>query len=197
MIAKKINLTAFFKQWYEGQGYPSYHVEWSQLGLQNVNIKMNQSTSDPSVSFFEMPVALKFKNAAQEKTIIVDNKTNGETFLKNIGFIADTVLIDPEYWLISKNNTAVKTTIVNTGNGAVEIYPNPVTNPFTIYLHDFSENNADIKIYNNLGQLVYSKNLQLYNGAEILKLSLGQLAKGVYIVKVKVGNNKIVKRIIQ
>ena len=192
-----IDLTVFFKQWYEGQGYPSYHIEWNQLGSQNVNIKMNQSTSDPSVSFFEMPVALKFKNAAQEKTIIVDNKTNGETFIKNIGFIADTVLIDPEYWLISKNNTAVKTTVVNTGNGVVEIYPNPVTNPFTIYLHDFSENNADIKIYNNLGQLVYSKNLQLYNGAEIVKLSLGQLPKGVYIVKVKVGNIKVVRRIIK
>ncbi len=191
------NLTAFFSQWYNGQGYPSYHAEWSQLGSENVSIKMNQSTSDPSVVFFEMPVALKFKNATQEKTVIVDNKTNGELFIRNIGFIADTVLIDPEYWLITKNNTAVKTTLTNSGKGAVEIYPNPVTNPLTVYLHDFSENTATIRIYNNLGQLVFVKNIPLYNGAELLQLSLGQLPKGVYIVKVNVGENKFVKRIIK
>ena len=191
------DLTRFFTQWYSGQGYPSYHVEWSQVGLQNVNIKMNQTTSDPSVTFFEMPVALKFKNATQEKTVVVDNKINGELFIRNIGFIADTVLVDPDYWLISKNNTTLKTNSTNTGKGVVEIYPNPLTKPLNVYLQDFSENIATIYIYNNLGQLLSTKNVQLYNGAELLQLPLRQLPKGVYIVKINVGNNKFVQRIIK
>ena len=73
-----------------------------------VKIKMNQTTSDASVTFFALPVALKFKNATQQKTIVVDNKSNEETFYKNIGFIADTVIVDPDYWLITKNNTSEK-----------------------------------------------------------------------------------------
>ncbi|MEP6712660.1 MAG: M1 family aminopeptidase [Ferruginibacter sp.] len=191
------DLTVFFKQWFTGQGYPSYNVEWSQVGTANVNIKINQTTSDPSVTFFEMPLALKFKNASQEKTVVLGNKTNGELFIRNIGFVADTVLIDPDYWLITKNNTAVKNTLANTGKGAVEIYPNPATGPVTVYLHDFSENTASLVMYNNLGQLIYSRNISLYNGAELLQLPLGQLPKGVYIVKVNVGNNKFVQRIIK
>jgi hypothetical protein len=39
---------------------------------------MSQVTSDPSVNFFELTVPLLFKNATQEKMILVDNKFNGE-----------------------------------------------------------------------------------------------------------------------
>jgi len=120
------NLSEFFKDWFKGQGYPSYNVQWTQIGTQYVDIKMNQTTSHNSVDFFELPVALKFKNATQEKTIVVDNKTNGETFFRNIGFIADTVLIDPEYWLITKNNTTAKVPDAMAGQNVVQVFPNPV-----------------------------------------------------------------------
>ncbi|MEO6537683.1 MAG: M1 family aminopeptidase [Ferruginibacter sp.] len=192
-----VNLANFFTQWYNGQGYPSYKVEWSQLGSENVNIKLSQSTSDPSVPFFELPVALKFKNATQEKTIIIDNKTNGELFVSKIGFIADTVFVDPDLWLISKNNTAVKITPTNTGKAVVEIYPNPFMDPVTIYLHDFLENMASVSIYNKLGQILISKNVQLYNGVTFLQLHLVQLPKGVYIVKVKAGSHTFVQQILK
>ncbi|HMI78444.1 MAG TPA: M1 family metallopeptidase, partial [Ferruginibacter sp.] len=119
------NLTEFFKDWFKGQGYPSYNVQWTQVGSSYVNIKMNQTTSHPSVDFFELPVALTFKNATQEKTIVVDNKTNGETFFRNIGFIADTVLIDREYWLVTKNNTTAKVPDAAPGQNIVQVFPNP------------------------------------------------------------------------
>jgi len=107
-LASGRDLTSFFNEWYTGQGYPSYNVEWANGGYGNVSIKMNQTTSHPSVSFFELPVALKFKNATQDTTVIVDNTVNGEAFIKNIGFVADTVLIDPDIWLITRNNTTTK-----------------------------------------------------------------------------------------
>jgi len=61
------NLTTFFNQWYLGEGYPSYNVQWSELGSSSVKIKISQVTSDPSVSFFEMPVPLKFKMQHRKK----------------------------------------------------------------------------------------------------------------------------------
>ena len=102
------NLTSFFNKWFSGQGYPSYNVQWSNYGSGNVWIKMNQVTSHPSVSFFDLPVALKFQNATQSATVIVDNTVNGETFIKSIGFIADTVFVDPDAWLITRNNSTSK-----------------------------------------------------------------------------------------
>ena len=191
------DLTTFFNQWYVGQGYPSYHVEWSQLGSSSVKIKMNQTTSDPSISFFEMPVPLKFKNATQEKTIIVDHKVNGEFFVKNIGFIPDTVLIDPEYWLVSNNNTASKVVFPNTGNPVVEVYPNPMQNPLTIYLHDFNRPSAGLVLYNAIGQLVYKQNIILINGAEILLLNVGNLPAGGYVLKITSGDFKYTKKLLR
>ena len=102
------DLTYFFNDWYTGQGYPTYNVEWANVGLGNVQIKMNQTTSHVSVPFYELPVPLLFKNATQQTTVVVDNTVNGEVFYKSIGFIPDTVIIDPNYWLITRNNTSTK-----------------------------------------------------------------------------------------
>ena len=191
------DLTAFFDQWYTGQGYPSYSVQWSELGSSSVKIKLSQVTSHASVGFFEVPVPLKFKNASQEKTILLDPKMNNEFFIRNIGFKPDTVLIDPEYWLISKNNTSAKVVFANTGNPAVEVYPNPLQDPVTFYLHDFNQPAAQMVLYNALGQLIYKQNIILVNGAEILQLNVGNLSRGAYILKITAGDFKYTKELLR
>jgi len=191
------DLTKFFDQWYTGEGYPTYNVEWSQLGSTSVRIKMNQVTSHPSVPFYEMPVPLTFKKGTQETTVIVDHKINGEFFTRDIGFIADTVLVDPEYWLISRNNTTMKTSFPNTGNGVVEIRPIPATDPFTVYLHDFSSSTARIQVFNAAGQRVYNKQLNLVNGAEYLQLPVNHWSRGMYTIRVDAGNQKVVQQFIR
>ncbi len=189
------DLTKFFNQWYEGEGYPSYQVQWSQLGSSNVKIKMGQVTSHASVAFFEMPVALKFKNASQEKTIVVNNTFNNQEFVQQIGFVADTVLIDPEYWIISKNNSTQKTVITNTGEGVAELYPNPVTSPLNLFLHDFSDAHAEIRILNASGQLVYRTLLPLINGTEFLQIPTASWARGIYVAEIRAAGKKIVKQL--
>ena len=158
---------------------------------------MNQVTSDPSVSFFEMPVPLKFKNASQEKTIVVDHTVNGEFFTRYIGFKPDTVLVDPEYWLISKNNTTAKTTFVNTGNPSVEVYPNPMQYPVTVFLQNFSRGNADMALYNDAGQLIHKQNIILVNGGEIIQLNVRNLSRGVYILKITAGDFTYTKKLLR
>ncbi len=192
------DLTEFFKDWFTGQGYPSYNVEWTTVGSSNVKIKMNQTTSHASVNFFEMPVALKFKNATQEKTIVVDNKTNGEIFMSNLGFVADTVLIDPEYWLLSRNNTTSKVADIISGQNVVQIFPNPIKNQFYIYLRNFTSSTATVKLYNAIGQLVYTKNITLVNGSEYLDVPSQHLPAGEYNLQIISGNNfKYLKKLIK
>jgi aminopeptidase N len=191
------NLTEFFKDWFKGQGYPSYNVEWSQIGSSHVKIKMNQTTSHTSVDFFELPVALKFKNATQEKTIVVDNKTNGETFIRNVGFIADTVLIDPEYWLVTKNNVSAKVPDASTGQNIIQVFPNPIQDHFYIYMHKMVATTANINLYNAAGQLVYTKNVNLVNGSEYIEVPSGNLSKGVYFLRIHAGDFKFVKKLLR
>ena len=191
------NFTKFFNDWFKGQGYPSYNVQWSQLGANYVKIKMNQTTSHASVSFYELPVALKFKNATQEKTIVVDNKTNGEIFIRDIGFIADTVYVDPALWLVTKNNTTAKVPDPALAQNTIDIFPNPVQDRFYIYMHSVAASTADIGLYNTVGQLVYSKSVNLINGAEYIEVPTRNLASGIYTVVVRAGKNKFVKKLVR
>jgi hypothetical protein len=107
------------------------------------------------------------------------------------------VLVDPEYWLISKNNTTEKTVFPNTGNAVVEIYPNPIQNPLTVYLHDFNQGSADLALFNMLGQLIYKQNISLFNGAEILQLNFSNLSHGAYILKITAGDFKYTKKLLK
>jgi aminopeptidase N len=179
------DLTKFFNDWYKGQGYPSYHVQWTPIGSSNVKIKMEQTTSHPSVSFFAMPIALKFKNATQEKTVVVDNTSNGEIFIKNIGFTADTVIIDPDAWIISTYNTVIKVPEVINGQNIVQVFPNPVGEQFYVYLRNFSSPSATINLFNAAGQLLFTKNVLLPNGTEYLEIPSKHLPSGAYNLQVK------------
>ena len=191
------NLTEFFKDWFKGQGYPTYNVQWSQIGAHYVRIKMNQTTSHTSVDFFELPVALKFKNATQEKTIVVDNKTNGEIFIRNLGFIADTVLIDPEYWLVTKNNVSAKVPDAGAGQNTVQVFPNPVQDRFYIYMRNMASATANINLYNAAGQRVYTKAVNLLNGSEYLEIPSASLSRGVYFLRINAGDFKFAKKLIR
>ncbi len=195
-VSKK-DLTEFFKEWFYGQGYPSYNVQWKQMGNNYVRIKINQTTSDTSVKFFKLPVALLFKNTLQEKTIVVDNKTNGEIFYKDIGFVADTVLIDPESWLITQNNISQKIKDNNTAPNIVQIFPNPVQDRFFIYLQNFTYPEAKIGLYNALGQLMYSIKIKVYN-TYFQEIKTAKLAPGSYFLSIKNGGKVIlVKKLIK
>ncbi len=192
-----IDLTKFFEEWFYGQGYPTYNVEWQQLGNDHVKIKVNQTTSDPSVSFFELPVALQFKNATQEKTIIVDNKFNGEIFFEQMGFIADTVIIDPAYWLITKNNTSQKVVDNTSAQNIIEVFPSPFINSFNVYIRNFSFPKTDLKMFDATGKLVYKKSVSL-SGSSFTEINTQQFAKGIYILKVEAGNSfKFAKKILK
>jgi hypothetical protein len=177
-----------------------------------VNIKLSQTVSMPAVTpFFKLPVTLKFKNATQEKDIILNNSINDEIFVRNIGFKADTVIVDPGLWIISKNNTTEKTADVNdnscgpltnpiptnTGVGAVEVLPNPTTNPFEIYIHDFNDTKAVLTIYNSAGQRVYTSNTTLNNGTARVSIKTNNWVKGNYVLVVKAAGISITKQIIK
>ncbi|HMD00342.1 MAG TPA: M1 family aminopeptidase [Ferruginibacter sp.] len=190
------DLTQFFKDWFKGQGYPSYNVEWSPIGSDYVRIKVSQTTSHASVSFFALPVPLKFKNAAKEKTIVVDNVSNGEIFIRNIGFVPDSVFIDPDLWLISKNNVATK--VIDPSPYGVKVFPNPVGSQFYVSFSKLASPTANINLYNSIGQRVYSRTVTLLNGSEYIEIPSTQLPSGVYTIRIQAGDEvKFTKKLLK
>lgn len=174
----------FFTQWFSGQGYPSYEIEWSQLGTDHVKIRVNQQSSHSSVPFFRLPLPLLFKNATQQATLVLDHTSNGEVFIRSLGFIPDTVLVDPESWLISRNNRSKKIMDISTGQPQLELFPNPVKDHCYLWLRNFTESMAAIRVYNGAGQLMYSRNTGFINGSQFLEIPTQSLAAGVYYLQV-------------
>jgi hypothetical protein len=143
-----------------------------------------------------MPVPLLFKNATQQKLVVVNNTSNDQLFIESLGFIPDTVLIDPELWLISANNTSEKITFAP-GEPAVTVFPNPVADILTVTLIDMTDPSAAIVLYNSAGQLVLRTYVSLINGSEIVRLNMQALARGFYHLVITSGDFKFTKQLIR
>ncbi len=122
------DLTWFFKDWYYGEGYPSYTINYSQEPAGVVQMSIKQTQSHSSVDFFEMPVPLKFFGEGKDTTLVFDNSSSGQNFTVNPGFAIDSIQFDPEQWLISAHNT-IALGIKEPEIKSFTVFPNPA--------HDF------------------------------------------------------------
>jgi hypothetical protein len=98
------NLDEFFADWYYGQGYPTYTVQWSQNGAQLLTVQLFQTPSHASVSFFNIPVPVRFNGASKNRTLVFDPSTNGQTFTEQLDFTVTSVEFDPDRWLCAKSS---------------------------------------------------------------------------------------------
>ena len=101
------SLTEFFNDWIYKQGYPIYTISAQNLGNGQAKFTINQTQSDASVSFFEMPVPIRvFGTGGQQLDLVLNNTVNGESFTENIPFTITNITFDPEKNIISKGNSA-------------------------------------------------------------------------------------------
>jgi aminopeptidase N len=191
------NLTEFFNDWFTGEGFPSFGVTWSQNKNNWAKIVVSQTTSHASVSFFEMPLALTFKNNVREKTVVVNCKTNKETFWEEIGFAADTVLIDPEYWVLSKNNTSVKLPPASLVDNDVNLYPVPAADFLTVAVRNPVSKNLRLQLFSAAGQLLWSVQKNMTGRDEEFQLNLSPFPAGVYLLRFVAGDVVSTRRIIK
>ena len=155
-----IDLKEFMRDWVYGQGYPSYHLLFSYNSSNGLTrVILGQTQSHPSVSFFEMPVELTFVKGVQTKTVKVNHTSNNQVFWVDAGFDADTVLIDPNIWIISKDNTVAKTGF-DPVDYNISVYPNPFSTQFTISVINPPSTNYSFRIYNAIGQLMWKSEVQ-------------------------------------
>jgi aminopeptidase N len=192
------DLTEFFNDWFVGQGYPSYTVKWAQNKNNWAKITVSQLTSHSSVSFFEMPLALKFKSGAQEKTVVVNNTQNNEIFWEEIGFRADTVIIDPDYRVLSRNNVSVKEADIPGDINEIKVYPVPTSTTFvTLSIKNPVQRSMIIRIFNTAGQLISQQKLTTPGRDEEIQINISKLSAGVYLLHIDAGNFQTTRRIIK
>lgn len=183
------SLTEFFNDWIYLQGYPTYTVTAQNWGPGQAKITVSQTQSDPSVSFFEMPLEIRLTSAGgANHDVVVNHTTNGQEFVVAVPFVVAGVTFDPNKHIISKNN------VVTLGNEAfqleetVSIYPNPTNDE----LHIMMPTNVQlqkVEIYNTLGQLVGLQSTVDFN--------VNNLSSGLHVMKITTSEGAIHKNFIK
>lgn len=191
------NLNTFFQKWIYGEGTPHYKAEWSQNSNNWVNVKLLQSTTHPSVTFFDMPVTLLLRGASQGKSYKVEHYYNGQEFSFDPGFAVDTVIIDPNYEILSLIRTSVKKNSSTVAN-EVKVYPNPSPGQLYISLNNPTDKKLYLRLFNTLGQLVWQKDMDTPGNNEIITIPATMLAKGTYLLHIRSEKSiKMVRKIIR
>ena len=191
------DLTEFFNDWFTGQGHPTYTVKWTENKNNWARITISQVTSHSSVSYFEMPIALQFRNATQQKTVVVNNTMNNEIFWEEIGFVADTVIIDPEYWILSGSNVSIKEQSSSVLDNDLKVYPVPTSSDITISIKNPVEKKLDLRIFNSSGQLLSRHQFPTPGPDELFQINISKFAAGVYLLRFDAGDVRTIRRVIK
>jgi len=190
--ASGMNLIGFFADWYYGQGYPTYTVNVGQLPDNSASVTIYQSQSHSSVDFFELPVPLQIFGAGKDTLIVFENTFSGEMFSFNPGFKIDSVLFDPDLWLVSANNTvALGKDDLPSGKNLL-LLPNPA-NDFLYIKHNLGAiNSLTILTLDGKQEPVVSTN----KGDNLLKINLQHLAPGMYLIHIGYKEGSLTRKFI-
>ena len=176
------SLTGFFNDWYYGQGFPIYTIDWWQNESLNCSITISQNTSHSSVDFFELkvPVQLIGENNA-EITYTFNNEINNQTFIVNPGFKVNQLIFDPKVTIISKGNRVVSK-VPALKEVLITANPNPVKTLTTINLPAKARFN-DWQLFSESGHVV-QQGLITKNAGQF-SVNMEHLPSGIYILSIK------------
>ncbi|MFM9987948.1 M1 family aminopeptidase [Flavobacterium sp.] len=183
------SLQEFFNDWVYNEGYPTYTINAFNSGAGQATVQISQTQSDASVSYFEMPVPVRLTGASgQQLDVVLNNTTNGQSFVVPVGFTVTGVQFDPNKDIISRNSTAILSVSNFNYDTALNMYPNPASDILTI---DFPTNMTlqKVSLYNALGQ----KSLETNQN----KINVSSLSTGMYIVNFETSEGTFHKNFIK
>jgi aminopeptidase N len=183
------NLDEFFNDWVYNQGYPTYTITAQNWGAGQAKITVNQTQSDPTVAYFEMPLEIRLSGAgAATHDVVVNHTSNGQEFIVSVPFVVTGVTFDPNKHIISRNNVATLASNSFDLDQTISVYPNPANDELHIMMPT-SVQLEKVEIFNTLGQLVGQKTDHDF--------SISELASGIHLLKITTSEGVIHKKFIK
>jgi len=121
------NFTDFFQDWYYGEGFPTFNVEYLHLN-DTLWLSISQNTSVPSsVPFFHVPLELSVQRSIGDTVVRVELNQPVTTALIPCSGSLTGLVIDPNQWLINQNGSITMNGNLNLSplEDHVQVYPNP------------------------------------------------------------------------
>lgn len=177
-----LNLDGFFSDWFYGEGYPKYEIRWTQTDSDNkVYLKLNQTSSHPSVDFYEMPVQIQLSGIGFDTTILVDHTFNGQLVDVTTSFKVYFVYFDPQKQIVSKSSIIKDNTlsVLDLAEGGIRVFPNPVHDLLNVQCEGAPMD--AFRVYDAQGKLVYLKTESVSH----FEWDTSGLPSGVYFIRIQ------------
>jgi len=191
------DFTDFFNQWYFGEGYPIYNINWTQIN-DTLKIHSIQTASTSITPLFKMSLELKLNFAGGDTTIKLYQNANEQLFEIYFSPLVTEISVDPNNWVIDHS------TITHIGIDDDEFiiksfslfqnYPNPF-NPSTMISYQLPvSSDVTLKVFDVLGNEIatlvneerpagrYEVEFSIYSGEG------WNLSSGVYFYQLRAGD---------
>ncbi len=178
------NFTQFFTQWYYGEGYPTFNVQWNYFG-NTLIIQSTQTTSMPSsIALFTTPIEYKLiRSSGGDTTIRVMHSHATESYTMSVNGNVTGIQVDPNNWIINKTIGPVKVTTLTVAEyidqNNITLFPNPTNKELSI---DLKKNLVGkYQIVDVSGKIIFEKPFE----TQLISIDVSRLSEGVYYVIIK------------
>lgn len=184
------DLASFFNQWIYSEGYPSYQVAAEIISPSQIKIVLSQTTSHPSVSFFQMPVTLQLKGSNGETELIVlEHTENNQEFMVDVSLLdVQSIEVDPFADIITKDSKISIQEGVALQSGEIVVFPNPTADAFQVVFPKNMEV-LSMDLYDTKGKLIRKNINNPYHSSE--------LSGGVYVLRIETAEQIYHKKVVK
>ena len=189
-----MNLDQFFNQWYFGEGFPLYNINWNQDKYGNLDMIIDQVVSASSVTpLFVMDLELSVSRLADPDTMIrlYIDQTKKEVIVPHVAGKITGITVDPNNWVLNAEGVVLKNPTIDLGTDLIEeeipyfdVFPNPATESITISARQVLQS-ARILVYDSKGCIVLERK-KIFG--KVIRLNVSDLIPGIYVVEVRDGN---------
>lgn len=166
----------FANQWYYGEGFPIYDINWLQAG-DTLYIQSRQHTSTTVTPFFAMTLPVKLSFPGGDTLIRLDQSAPECLFTLPFSKQVQTVSLNPAGQSLLKTGTLIQGIPGRDTPPLLSVFPNPVTDEFRIFFRQQGQTHR-ITLSDIHGREV----MQLQTTDPVLKVSLASLESGVYFL---------------
>lgn len=191
------SLTAYKKYW-----FPFFNLGIRLTGCPSTGrtpvVAVTSAATNPVITLEGNVFTSSYDNGNQwyRSGTLLQDSTN-KTLTAGSSGNYQTIVTDPATGCSLPSNTInFVSTDVNPGSIGLKVSPNPNDGAFQLEFNMTAQDNTSIILLNTLGQRVYQEDLSNFVGKYSKRIQAGDLASGMYILKIIHGNNSYVRKIL-
>ena len=185
------NFNYFFDQWYYGEGFPIYDINWTQEN-DSLYIYSKQTSSSAEFQFYKSSLEFVVNYSNKNDTIRVLQDETSEVFSVPIPGQVISLKFDPNLWLLKKISPNSNLNKQILPDNYFDYHPNPFNEEINISFNYPGRENV-IELYSIDGKLIYKKTTRA--GTE--KINMRGKGNGAYIMVISNNGKRFHKKVLK